>query len=58
MGENKYMIMDETNRPFEPGEPGYELYLKLRHLFKESDEELISSMGLTEDDLIKPEETK
>ena len=42
MSENKYMIMDETIRPFEPGEPGYELLLKLEPVFAEIDKKILA----------------
>lgn len=54
MGENKYMIMDETIRPFEPGETGYELLLKLEPKLREIDKKILTDMGLSEEDLIKP----
>ena len=58
MSENKYMIMDETIRPFEPGEPGYELLLKLEPVFAEIDKKILAKKDSKERNLIKSEESK
>ena len=58
MSENKYMIMDETIRPFEPGEPGYELLLNLEPVFAEIDKKILAKKDSKERNLIKSEESK
>ena len=47
-----------TIRPFEPGEPGYELLLKLEPVFAEIDKKILAKKDSKERNLIKSEESK